>query len=128
MKADVKTTKRPDRYDLALGEAVRTRRRLLRFSQHDLGARCGVSFQQIQKYENGGNRISFSRLLQIAKALGCPAAELFAGFDSADPAAPDLKISARLQTPGAMDLLAAYEGMKADERSLFLTFLNSASS
>lgn len=45
-------------------------------SQSDLAEVCGISFQQIQKYERGGNRISFSRLTEIATALGMSVTEL----------------------------------------------------
>ena len=58
------SSKTPDPMDVALGAAVRIRRRSLGISQETLADHCGVSFQQIQKYENGANRISFSRLAQ----------------------------------------------------------------
>ena len=63
------STKAPDPMDIALGAAVRIRRRTIGMSQEALAEQCGVSFQQIQKYENGANRISFSRLVQISRAL-----------------------------------------------------------
>ena len=52
--------------DIALGAAVRIRRRTLGISQEALAEQCGVSFQQVQKYENGANRISFSRLVRCS--------------------------------------------------------------
>ena len=52
------STKAPDPMDVALGAAVRIRRRTLGISQEALAEQCGVSFQQIQKYENGSNRLS----------------------------------------------------------------------
>lgn len=52
-----------------VGEKLRVRRKLLRISQGDLGNRIGVSFQQVQKYERGTNRISASMLLDIAEVL-----------------------------------------------------------
>lgn len=60
-----------DDLDRALGNAIRLRRHSLNLSQAQLAGACGISFQQIQKYENGGNRVSFSRLVQIARALDC---------------------------------------------------------
>lgn len=69
-------TTTPDPIDVATGAIVRGRRRVLRISQEALAEACGVSFQQIQKYENGANRISISRLFQIAKRLECSPADL----------------------------------------------------
>ena len=66
------SNKTPDPMDVALGAAVRIRRRTIGMSQEALAEQCGVSFQQIQKYENGANRISFSRLVQIARAYDLP--------------------------------------------------------
>nr|QQZ51027.1 helix-turn-helix transcriptional regulator [Phenylobacterium glaciei] len=51
-------------------------------SQEALAEQCGVSFQQIQKYENGANRISFSRLVQIARALRCRVVDLMDVLDT----------------------------------------------
>src|SRR6476469_9197958 len=78
------STKAPDPMDVALGAAVRIRRRTLGISQEALAEQCGVSFQQVQKYENGANRISFSRLVQIARALNCRVTELMDVLDSPD--------------------------------------------
>jgi transcriptional regulator with XRE-family HTH domain len=63
--------------DLHVGHKIRDRRKELRFSQTDLGTKVGVSFQQVQKYENGTNRVGASRLAAIAKALGVPVAYFF---------------------------------------------------
>jgi transcriptional regulator with XRE-family HTH domain len=60
--------------DKHVGGQVRMRRLMLNISQTTLGEAVGVSFQQIQKYENGVNRIGASRLLHIAYILGVPAA------------------------------------------------------
>ena len=51
------SNKTPDPMDVALGAAVRIRRRTIGMSQEALAEQCGVSFQQIQQYENGANRI-----------------------------------------------------------------------
>ena len=55
-----------DGIDVHLGRRLRRRRRILGLTQQQLAGACGVRFQQIQKYENGANRISFSRLVQIS--------------------------------------------------------------
>src|SRR6185436_343869 len=104
------STKSPDPMDIALGAAVRIRRRTIGMSQEALAEQCGVSFQQIQKYENGANRISFSRLVQIARALRCRVVDLMDVLDTPDrETAGDLDLLTRMRTPGALELLAAYE-------------------
>jgi transcriptional regulator with XRE-family HTH domain len=62
--------------DIALGERIRARRNQIEMSQGDLGKALGVSFQQIQKYENGTNCISSGRLIQIINALQCSVTDL----------------------------------------------------
>jgi transcriptional regulator with XRE-family HTH domain len=64
--------KSPTSIDVYVGSRVRVRRRLLRLSQVALAERIGVTFQQIQKYEKGTNRIGASRLQTIAETLGVP--------------------------------------------------------
>ena len=110
--------------DIALGAAVRIRRRTMGISQEALADQCGVSFQQIQKYENGANRISFSRLVQIARALKCRVVDLMDVLDSPDrETSGDLDMLTRMRTPGALELLAAYEKLPADSRSSLISFL-----
>ncbi|MFN3583296.1 helix-turn-helix domain-containing protein [Phenylobacterium sp.] len=118
------STKAPDPMDIALGAAVRIRRRTIGMSQEALAEQCGVSFQQIQKYENGANRISFSRLVQIARALRCRVTDLMDVFDGPDKeTTQDLDLLTRLRTPGALELLAAYERMPPEARSTLVSLL-----
>ncbi len=63
---------RPDPVDVHVGMRLRIRRVILGLGQHQLGAAVGVSFQQIQKYERGHNRVSASRLFDLADALAVP--------------------------------------------------------
>ena len=115
------STKAPDPMDIALGAAVRIRRRSLGISQEALAEQCGVSFQQIQKYENGANRISFSRLVQIARALQCRVVDLMDVLDAPDGgSAGDLDILSRMRTPGALELLSAFERLSPETRSSLL--------
>jgi transcriptional regulator with XRE-family HTH domain len=69
--------------DALVGEGVRSRRIQARMSQAQLGEALGVTFQQIQKYENGVNRIGSGRLFRIAEVLACDVSEF---FDSASNA------------------------------------------
>jgi transcriptional regulator with XRE-family HTH domain len=63
------------------GENLRRLRRLGGLSQERLGGRIGVTFQQIQKYENGRNAVSVPTLCRLCVALGCTAADLLAGLE-----------------------------------------------
>lgn len=63
--------------DRHVSETIRTKRLAIAMSQEDLAGRCGVTFQQIQKYERGRNRVSAGRLHQIANALGEPVEAFF---------------------------------------------------
>ena len=119
-----RSAKAPDPMDIALGAAVRIRRKSLGISQEALAEQCGVSFQQVQKYENGANRISFSRLLQIARALRCRVVDLMDVLDAPDRDNPsDLDLLARLRTPGAVELLAAYEHLNGESRAALVGLL-----
>ena len=110
--------------DVALGAAVRIRRRTIGISQEALAEQCGVSFQQIQKYENGANRISFSRLVQIARARQCRVVDLMDVLDAPDrDSTGDLDLLTRMRTPGALELLAAYEQMPPEARTALVTLL-----
>lgn len=72
----------PDPVDVFVGKRLRGRRIELKISQEKLGERVGVTFQQVQKYENATNRISASRLFRIAKILGVPVGHFFDGVDA----------------------------------------------
>jgi transcriptional regulator with XRE-family HTH domain len=82
VKAALKKAPRPA--DRHIGRRIRMRRRMQRMSQGALGKAVGVTFQQIQKYENGTNRIGGGRLQQIADALGCEPAWFFEGAPSSN--------------------------------------------
>ncbi|WP_349438016.1 helix-turn-helix transcriptional regulator [Pararhizobium sp. A13] len=66
--------------DRHVGQQIRIRRIQTNVSQSDLAAGIGVSFQQVQKYENGKNRVSASMLYEVASCLKMPVAKLFEGL------------------------------------------------
>jgi transcriptional regulator with XRE-family HTH domain len=72
-------TKKPNPIDIHVGGRVRFRRMMLGMSQERLGEQLGITFQQIQKYEKGTNRIGASRLQNIASVLSVPIAFFFEG-------------------------------------------------
>jgi transcriptional regulator with XRE-family HTH domain len=69
--------KRPDAVDVYVGQRVRMRRLQMGISQEVLGKRLNLTFQQVQKYEKGSNRVSASRLQQISNILNVPVAWFF---------------------------------------------------
>jgi transcriptional regulator with XRE-family HTH domain len=75
-------TKAPNPTDRHVGSRVRMRRMMLSMSQEKLGDALGLTFQQVQKYEKGTNRIGASRLQQIAHILQVPVAFFFEGAPS----------------------------------------------
>ncbi|MFI5024290.1 MAG: helix-turn-helix domain-containing protein [Alphaproteobacteria bacterium] len=67
--------------DQHVGARLRTRRTILGMSQSQLGKAAGITFQQFQKYENGKNRISASKLYRFASVLGVPVSFFFEGVE-----------------------------------------------
>jgi len=65
-------TKSPDATDQSVGQKIRAQRIMRGLSQTELGNKLGVTFQQIQKYEKGSNRVSAGRLQRIAEILEVP--------------------------------------------------------
>ncbi|WP_157678605.1 helix-turn-helix transcriptional regulator [Mesorhizobium sp. WSM1497] len=85
-------------------------------SQAQLARSIGISFQQLQKYENARNRVSASMLVEIAKALGVPASRFFAGLpdNETDRDAPPLPADERI------NFIASAEGRRLIERLMHL--------
>src|SRR5437660_2581023 len=86
MPAKSRPAKRPSSIDIAVGRNVRIWRMAKGLSQAQLANRLGVTFQQVQKYEVGSNRIGTGRLVKLASILRIPIAALFDGAEGADPA------------------------------------------
>ena len=76
------------RIDAHVGERIRLRRTELGLTQEQLAAALDVSYQQIQKYETGANRVSAGRILEIARKLGVDVGYFFEGVSDDDPALP----------------------------------------
>jgi ribosome-binding protein aMBF1 (putative translation factor) len=83
---DEKGSRRPNPIDVHVGSRVRFRRMLLGMSQEKLGDKLGLTFQQIQKYEKGINRIGASRLFDLAQVLGVSVQFFYEEAPSAAPA------------------------------------------
>ncbi|MDZ5700193.1 MULTISPECIES: helix-turn-helix domain-containing protein [Phyllobacteriaceae] len=78
--------KRPNPIDVHVGSRIRLRRNMLGISQEKLGESLGITFQQIQKYEKGTNRVGASRLQAIASILNAPVSFFFEGAPGEDGA------------------------------------------
>ena len=98
----------PHHLDVALGSRIRLRRRELGRSQEQLAREVGITFQQVQKYEHGTNRVSFSRLVEIARALDCGVMDIVGDLDTAKTSPLFSRHMVRLNEPGAAELLEAY--------------------
>lgn len=72
--------------DIHVGGRLRLRRKMMGLSQEELGKPVGITFQQVQKYEKGTNRIGSSRLFEFAALLNVPVSYFFDGFSGSDAA------------------------------------------
>ena len=110
----------PSPIDVHVGGRLRLRRTLLGLSQEKMGAAVGVTFQQIQKYERGVNRVVASRLFRFAEALDVPVGFFFEGYEEENregqPADPlDRNASEDLLYKGeTLSLIRNYYGIKDD--------------
>jgi transcriptional regulator with XRE-family HTH domain len=84
--------------DVELARRIRAAREAAGLSQTEVGVMIGVSYQQMQKYEHGRNRLSVGRLIRIATALGIPASTLIEGLEEhLDPPAPGVEPKRKLR-------------------------------
>jgi transcriptional regulator with XRE-family HTH domain len=110
--------KAPNQVDRHVGGRVRMRRMMIKMSQEKLGEALGLTFQQVQKYEKGTNRIGASRLQQIAGVLGVPVDFFFSGAPQGDAPAAGLgeptspSYEADLLTADGLKLLRAFHVIK----------------
>ncbi len=108
--------------DLHVGQRLRHRRWLVGMTQQQLASAVGIKFQQIQKYESGANRISASRLFDLANALDVPVSFFFDGLEPSgalDGASDQIDPSV-LADKETMDLIRAYYGLDEGPRRRLL--------
>ncbi|AGT08364.1 helix-turn-helix domain-containing protein [Paracoccus aminophilus] len=101
--------------DAALGGELRTRRREKKLTQRDVARHLGISFQQIQKYESGANRLPASMLYMISRILDIPIDELYPKIVEKVPTDPTL--------PKAHELMELYHSIPKHLRPIILTAL-----
>jgi transcriptional regulator with XRE-family HTH domain len=104
--------------DVHVGKRIRHRRWMIGMTQQQLAEKVGIKFQQIQKYETGMNRVSASRLWDIARAVDVPVSFFFEGLEDAhgrEPVEGDI-----LADKEALQLVRAYYAMpEAQRRQIF---------
>jgi transcriptional regulator with XRE-family HTH domain len=121
------TKRDPNFVDRHVGNRVRMRRLLVGMSQEKLGELLGITFQQVQKYEKGSNRVSASRLYQISRVLGVPVQFFYdelkeddgpSGFAESEGADA---IAGALQSPDGVQIARIFsETTDPDKRKLIL--------
>ncbi len=105
--------------DVYVGQRIRQRRWLTGMTQQRLAELVGIKFQQIQKYETGANRVSASRLWDIADALGVTVAFFFEGLKSEEENTTESTENVPVDVMGdkeAMDLIRSYYSIPEDQR------------
>jgi transcriptional regulator with XRE-family HTH domain len=104
----------PHPVDRHVGLRIRMRRKEVGISQERLAEALGLTFQQVQKYERAANRVSASKLFEIARALDTSVSYFYEGLapaadaDLESPSAPNLDVQAFLLTPEGAELAAAF--------------------
>ncbi len=107
--------KRVEPVDKRVGQNISIFRNAKGISQTELGNAIGVTFQQVQKYENGVNRVSSSRLVKIAKTLNVPISSFFDNSaTSADGPVSGPMVTDLLITPYAVQMLKAFSRLPSD--------------
>ena len=124
MPAETETDRSPHPIDLHVGRRIRERRKALGVSQERLAEELGLTFQQVQKYERGANRVSSSKLWQIAGALHVSLSSFFEGLEGESVAAVqeagETFVHDMPATPETLELMALLGRMDARRRRMLL--------
>lgn len=109
-------TKRPDEIDTLIGQRIRMARLTANLSQENLGEALGITFQQIQKYEKGVNRVGSGRMVKIAEVLKRPIAWFSEGSGHDAPKGAPTDVLTRLgQTREGVKLATAFLAIKSHD-------------
>lgn len=103
--------KKPNPIDTHVGNRIRLRRNMLGMSQEKLGESLGITFQQIQKYEKGANRVGASRLQAIATIMSVPPSFFFEGVPGSDQPSPS-GLAEDSSINSAMEFSLSSEGLQ----------------
>lgn len=104
--------------DVHVGKRIRHRRWLVGMTQQQLAQKVGIKFQQIQKYETGANRVSASRLWDIADAMEVPVSFFFEGLEASaiEGAAPEAVPADLMGDKEALNLVRSYYAIPEHQR------------
>ncbi|WP_371396326.1 helix-turn-helix domain-containing protein [Fretibacter rubidus] len=97
--------------DTHVGSRIRVRRQVLKMSQEKLGDMLGVTFQQVQKYERGANRVGASRLWKMSRVLDVPVSFFFDGLKGYEDDLPAGQFAEGDQTPIVYDFIRSTDGV-----------------
>lgn len=117
---------KPTPNDRRIGDQIRTRRLQLKWSQTRLAETAGITFQQIQKYEKGINRVSASRLVQLAEALKVSPLYLIGGIMNGaakEDINPDRPFRTFMATTDGQALAEAWPGLSKRTRNAIMTLI-----
>lgn len=116
----------PDPIDIHVGSRVRLRRTLLGISQEKLGEQLDITFQQVQKYERGANRISASKLWRLSEILDVPVGFFFDDMESSDmPVRQASELEEALSKRETLEMLREYLRLNDDLREKVRLLLRS---
>lgn len=111
-------------HDAEIGKRIRVRRVELKISQSELGERLKVSFQQIQKYEKGTNRVSAGRIVEIASALGVDTSYF---YDQHGAKAQEIESIIFADPSNSIRLMRAYEKLPTIQRRRLVSLMEAMS-
>lgn len=110
-----RNSRRANPMDVHVGGRVRLRRMLLGMSQEKLGEQLGLTFQQVQKYEKGVNRIGASRLFELARVLGVPVQFFYDDAPSATSGIASAGFAERPSDSYVVEFLGTREGLELNK-------------
>ena len=114
--------RKPQSIDAHVGNQLKARRMMAGMSQTDLGKVAGITFQQVQKYERGANRIAAGHLYLYAQALACMPNDFFDGLRVNGEPVGNANVEEFLLTNDAIYLFKAFVALKDHERMAVLHF------
>jgi transcriptional regulator with XRE-family HTH domain len=117
----IENKKKPNPIDIHVGSRIRLRRTMLGMSQEKLGESLGITFQQIQKYEKGTNRVGASRLQNISSILNVPVSFFFEDAPGEHSGALTGGMSEASSSNYVVDFLSSSEGLQLNRAFVKIT-------
>jgi len=113
---------KPNAVDIAVGARIKLERHAQKMSQSKLADEIGLTFQQVQKYESGANRISVGRLAEIATVLNVPIEQLI--LDGVELSKIDRTVANISQHRGAFELMSMWRRLSTEKRRAVLKLIH----